>query len=140
MTTVAFVCVRNAGRSQMATAFAKREAEERDLEVEIITGGTAPADEVHGVVADVMEEAGFYIRDRKPREVNSDELTNADYVVTMGCEASDVCPATFAGDNRDLGLDDPDEATEEKAREIRDEIERRVVALFDEIEAENGSR
>ncbi|MDZ7689277.1 MAG: low molecular weight phosphatase family protein [Halobacteriales archaeon] len=132
--TVAFVCVRNAGRSQMATAFAEREAEERGVDVEIITGGTRPADEVHGVVADVMEEEGFEIRDRTPREVTAEELADTDYVVTMGCEASDVCPATFAGESRDWNLDDPGEATHEKAREIRDEIERRVDAFFDELE------
>ncbi len=132
--TVAFVCVRNAGRSQMATAFAEREAERRDTEIEIITGGTRPADEVHGVVADVMEEEGFDIRDRTPREVTAEELADADYVVTMGCSASDVCPATFAGESRDWNLDDPGGATPEEAREIRDEVRQRVSALFDELE------
>ena len=137
--TVAFVCVRNAGRSQMATAFAEREAEEHGIDVEIITGGTRPADEVHGVVADVMGEEGFDIRDRTPREVTTEELAGADYVVTMGCSASDVCPATFAGESRDWNLDDPGEATPEEAREIRDEVRRRVSALFDEIEQGNRS-
>ena len=133
--TVAFVCVRNAGRSQMATAFAEREAEKRDADVKIITGGTRPAEEVHEVVADVMDEEGFDIRDRIPREVTADELADADYVITMGCDASDVCPATFAGESRDWNLDDPGEATHEKAREIRDEVRRRVSTLFDEIES-----
>ena len=131
--TVAFVCVRNAGRSQMATAFAEREVEESGLNVKIITGDTHPADEVHEVVADVMEEEGFDIRDRIPREVTADELADANYVITMGCDASDVCPATFAGESRDWKLDDPGEATPEEAREIRDEIRRRVRILFDEV-------
>jgi Protein-tyrosine-phosphatase len=117
----------------MATAFAEREAEKRNTDVRIITGGTRPADEVHGVVADVMEEEGLGLRDRTPREVTAEELAEADYVVTMGCDASDVCPATFTGDSRDWNLDDPGEATHEKAREIRDEVRRRVSALFDEI-------
>lgn len=134
--TVAFVCVRNAGRSQMAAAFAESEVERRGTEVDIITGGTRPADEVHGVVADVMEEEGFDLRDRTPREVTADELADADYVVTMGCDASDVCPATFAGESRDWDLDDPGEAPAEKAREIRDEVRRRVSVLFDEIEGD----
>lgn len=132
--TVAFVCVRNAGRSQMATAFAEDEVRERDVDVKIITGGTRPADEVHGVVADVMEEEDFDLRNRTPREVTAEELAEADYVVTMGCDASDVCPATFAGESRDWDLDDPGEKTHEKAREIRDEVRRRVNALFNEIE------
>jgi protein-tyrosine-phosphatase len=133
--TVAFVCVRNAGRSQIATAFAEREAEKRDVDVKVITGGTRPAEKVHEVVADVMREEGFDIRDRIPREVTADELADADYVITMGCEASDVCPATFAGESRDWNLDDPGEATHEKAREIREEVRKRVGALFDEIES-----
>ncbi|MFP4175047.1 MAG: low molecular weight phosphatase family protein [Halobacteriales archaeon] len=133
MTTVAFVCVRNAGRSQIATAFAEREADERGANVEVVTGGTRPADEVHGVVVDVMEEAGFDLSDRTPREVTADELADADYVVTMGCEASDVCPATFTGDSRDWDLDDPGEASHEEARRIRDEIEQRVSDLLDEV-------
>ena len=118
----------------MAAAFAEREAEERGLDVKVITGGTRPADEVHGVVADVMEEEGFDLRDRTPREVTAEELAYADYVVTMGCDAEDVCPATFAGESRDWGLDDPGGASVEKAREIRDEVRERVTALFDEIE------
>ena len=130
---VAFVCVRNAGRSQMATAFAEREAEKRDADVKLITGGTRPAEEVHEVVADVMDEEGFDIRDRIPREVTADELADVDYVVTMGCDASDVCPATFAGESRDWNLDDPGEATPEEAREIRDEVKRRVNELLDEV-------
>ena len=119
----------------MATAFAEREAEKRDADVKIITGGTRPAEEVHEVVADVMEDEDFDIRDRTPREVTADELADADYVVTMGCDASDVCPATFTGESRDWNLDDPGEATHEKAREVREEVRKRVGALFDEIES-----
>ena len=119
----------------MATAFAESEVEERGLDVNIVTGGTRPAEEVHEVVADVMEEEDFDIRDRTPREVTADELADADYVITMGCDASDVCPATFAGENRDWNLDDPGEATHEKAREVREEVRKRVGALFDEIES-----
>lgn len=118
----------------MATAYAEREVEKRGLDVKIITGGTRPAEEVHGVVADVMEEEGFEIRDRTPREVTAEELADADYVVTMGCDASDVCPATFAGESRDWDLDDPGEATPEEVHEIRDEVRGRVSALFDEME------
>jgi protein-tyrosine-phosphatase len=117
----------------MATAFAERESRDRGMDVDTVTGGTRPAEEVHPVVADVMEEAGFGVRDREPREITADELADADYVITMGCDASDVCPATFVGENRDWDLDDPGGATHEEARRIRDEVERRVVALFDEI-------
>jgi arsenate reductase len=134
--TVGFVCVQNAGRSQMATAFAERELAERDLadHVRLVMGGTDPAEHVHDIVVDVMGDAGFDLGDRAPREVTFEEVQACDYVITMGCAAEDVCPASWAGENRDWGLDDPDDATREEALAIRDEIETRVSALFDELE------
>jgi arsenate reductase len=133
---VAFVCVQNAGRSQMATAFAKRERERRGLddEVGIVTGGTRPADHVHDVVVEAMDEVGFDLADRTPREVRQEELLDCDPVITMGCSAGDVCPATWNGENRDWDLDDPHGRPLDEVRSIRDEIEARVVDLFDEIE------
>mgnify|MGYP006279944949 CR=1 FL=1 len=175
MTRVAFVCVQNAGRSQMATAFAEREvrerreaseqtserragrtasgeagsddprADEREVRerreaseegaesVEILTGGTDPADHVHDEVVEVMAERGFDLSERPPREVTHDELQDCDYVITMGCSAKDVCPATWAGENRDWGLDDPDGEDLDAVRAIRDEIEERVADLFAEL-------
>ncbi|WP_135853391.1 arsenate reductase/protein-tyrosine-phosphatase family protein [Halorussus salinus] len=171
MTTVAFVCVQNAGRSQMATAFAEREvrerreaseptsvrragrtasgeagsddprADEREASeegaesVEILTGGTDPADHVHDEVVEVMAERGFDLSERTPREITHDELQDCDYVITMGCSAKDVCPATWAGENRDWGLDDPDGEELDAVRAIRDEIEERVADLFAELAA-----
>jgi protein-tyrosine-phosphatase len=132
---VAFVCVQNAGRSQMSTAFAERERERRGLSerVEILTGGTHPADHVHDVVVRIMGEEGFDLSDRVPREVSTAELEACDYVVTMGCSTLEL--DTAAGvDVRDWALDDPDGAADERAREIRDEIEANVVELFDEVE------
>ncbi|UPV75574.1 low molecular weight phosphatase family protein [Halorussus limi] len=135
MTAVAFVCVQNAGRSQMATAFAERERERRGVSesVEIVTGGTDPADHVHEEVVEVMAERDFDLSDRTPREVTHEELQDCDYVITMGCSAEDVCPATWAGENRDWGLDDPDGRDLDAVRAIRDEIEGRVADLFDEL-------
>lgn len=138
-TTVGFVCVQNAGRSQMATAFAERELADRDLgdRIQVVTGGTDPAEHVHDVVVDVMGDVGIDLADRVPREVTFEEIQSCDYVVTMGCAAEDVCPASWAGENRDWGLDDPDDATREEAVAIRDEIATRVAALFDELAAAN---
>jgi arsenate reductase len=134
--TVGFVCVQNAGRSQMATAFAERERADRGLEdsVRVVTGGTDPAEHVHDVVVDVMADVGFDLADRTPRAVSVDELQGCDHVVTMGCAAEDVCPASWAGENRDWGLDDPDDATRAAAVAIREDVEERVGALFDELE------
>ena len=148
MTKVAFVCVQNAGRSQMATAFAEREArkrreaperasEERAETVEIVTGGTDPADRVHEEVVEVMAERDIDVSGRTPREVTHEELRDCEYVITMGCAAKDVCPATWSGENRDWGLDDPDGQDLDTVREIRDEIEARVADLFEELAREN---
>jgi protein-tyrosine-phosphatase len=132
---VAFVCVRNAGRSQMAAAFAERERNERGLEdsVEILTGGTHPADSVHDGVRDAMAETGIDLSDRTPREITTAELETCAYVATMGCSTLELGPSVEV---RDWALDDPGEADPERVREIRDEVERHVRALFDEIERE----
>jgi protein-tyrosine-phosphatase len=132
---IAFMCVQNAGRSQMSTAFAERERERRGLEdrVEILTGGTHPADHVHDEVIDVMEEVGFDLSDRTSREITLDELRSCDYVATMGCSTLDVGEVGDGVDIRDWGLDDPDGQDLDRVRGIRDEIEERVTALFDEF-------
>jgi len=137
---IAFVCVQNAGRSQMAAAFAERERDDRDAgdRIEIVTGGTRPADHVHEVVVEAMRDLSVELGDRTPREVTPDELRTVDLVVTMGCSASDVCPATWNGESRDWGLDDPHGQSLEDVRDIRDEIESRVAALFDELLSETA--
>ncbi|AUV80295.1 low molecular weight phosphatase family protein [Salinigranum rubrum] len=130
--TFGFVCVQNAGRSQMSAAFAERERDRRGLgdRVDIVTGGTHPADHVHEEVVETMRELDIDLSDRTPREVSTAELEACDVVATMGCstlelDADDV-------DVRDWALTDPDGKSEEEVRAIRDDIEARVVALFDE--------
>ncbi|WP_299269055.1 low molecular weight phosphatase family protein [Halorientalis sp.] len=131
---VAFVCVQNAGRSQMSAALAEREREQRELQdnVEILTGGTAPADHVHGEVVEIMREAGFDLSGREPREIDTEELNACDYVATMGCSTLELDAA--GPDVRDWALDDPDGRDPGEVRAIRDDIERRVRDLFDEVE------
>jgi protein-tyrosine-phosphatase len=132
---IAFMCVQNAGRSQMSTAFAERERERRGLEdrIEILTGGTDPADAVHDGVVDAMADAGFDLSDRRPREITLEELRSCDYVATMGCSTLDVGEVGDDVDIRDWALPDPDGEDPERVREIRDTIEGRVSALFDEV-------
>jgi protein-tyrosine-phosphatase len=107
---VAFVCIQNAGRSQIATAFAKRERARRGLEeeIEILTGGTRPAISLHDVVLEVMDERGIDLSDRVPRTISKAELADCEYVVAMDRES---------------------------VRALRDDIEARVDSLFDEIDA-----
>jgi len=137
-TRIAFVCVQNAGRSQMSFAFAERERERRGLDVELLTGGTHPADAVHEEVIDAMADADIDLSDRTPREITTEELRACDYVATMGCSTLDLDEAPGV-DVRDWALDDPDGKSPERVREVRDEIERRVRALFDEIEADGAA-
>jgi arsenate reductase len=103
---IAFVCVQNAGRSQMAYAFAQHEVEHRGLEdeIELVTGGTRPADHVHDEVVRAMHAVGIDLSGRTPREITFEETQESDYVITMGCSADDVCPAGWAGENRDWNL------------------------------------
>lgn len=132
---VAFMCVQNAGRSQMATAFAERERDRRGLRdsVEILTGGTHPADQVHDEVIDVMQEDGFDLSTRVPREITTTELESCDFIATMGCSTLDL--DTDAGvDVRDWALTDPDGKSLDRVREIRNEVENLVQSLFDDIE------
>lgn len=133
---IAFMCVQNAGRSQMSTAFAERERERRNLEdsVEILTGGTHPADHVHEEVVEIMREEGVDLSDRNPRKITTEELESSDYVATMGCSTLELDADQSEVDVRDWALDDPDGQEPNRVREIRTEIEQRVTDLFDEIE------
>ena len=131
---IALMCVQNAGRSQMATAFAERERERRGLEdrIEILTGGTHPADHVHEVVIEAMQEDGIDLSDRTPREISTEEMESCDYIATMGCSTLELDPSSDV-DVRDWALDDPHRKDVDEVREIREEVERKVIALFDEI-------
>jgi len=129
----AFVCVQNAGRSQMSTAFAEREVERRGLDdrVRVVTGGTHPADHVHEEVITVMDEIGIELSDRTPRAVSTETLNACDVVATMGCSTLELDADSV--EVRDWALDDPDGQDLDAVRAIRDEIEMRVSDLFDEF-------
>jgi protein-tyrosine-phosphatase len=119
----------------MATAFAERERERRELDdsVEILTGGTRPADHVHEEVIDVMREEGFDLSERTPRKIASEELRSCEHVATMGCSTLDVEEDDSTVDIRDWNLPDPHGEDIDTVRSIRDDVHRRVVDLFDEL-------
>ena len=125
-----FVCVQNAGRSQMAAAFARQYVAEHDLDVEIVTGGTEPADEVHPEVIEVMAELDIDLSGQEPQEVFTRELESCDVVATMGCSTLELDAET---DLRDWALPDPHGESPERVREIRDQVRARVRNLFDEL-------
>ena len=132
---IAFMCVRNAGRSQMSTAFAEREIRRRGLDWELLTGGTDPADAVHDVVVEAMDEVDVDVSDRTPRAISESELRSCDVVATMGCSTLDVGTVGDDVDVREWALTDPGERDLDEVRAIRDDIEKRVVALVDELAA-----
>lgn len=131
---LAFVCVRNAGRSQMATTFAKDERERRSLngQVEIVTGGTHPADAVHPEVVGTMRALGFDLSKNEPRSIDPAALADCDLVVTMGCSTLDLPEGVKT---REWALADPAGKDPDTVATVRDEIRGRVYELFEELEA-----
>ena len=128
--SVLFVCVHNAGRSQMAAGFLQALAGDR---VEVRSAGTAPKDSVNPVAVEAMAEEGIDVSAQTPKVLTDQAVIDSDYVITMGC--GDACPF-FAGKTYlDWQLDDPAGKGIEPVRVIRDEIRSRVEALIAEIDA-----
>ena len=125
---VLFVCVHNAGRSQMAAALLDHHARGR---VVVRSAGSAPADEVNPAVVEVMSELGIDLSKAFPKPLTVDAVEASDVVVTMGC--GDACPVFPGKRYLDWELDDPAGMTADQVRPIRDEIDRRVNALLTEL-------
>jgi arsenate reductase len=125
--SVLFVCVENAGRSQMAEAFAKR----KGLQAE--SAGTQPAEQVNPAVVEAMREKAFVFSMKKPKMLTMEMIDRADVVVTMGCSVEKVCPRPMLVKMQkklvDWNLEDPKGKPLSEVRKIRNEIERRVEAL-----------
>ena len=130
MARVLFVCLHNAGRSQMSAALFERAAAGRH---EADSAGTTPAERVHSEVVEVMRELGIDLADRRPRLLTHELAEEADVVVTMGC--GDACPYIPGKRYLDWDLDDPKGRPIDEVRATRDEIARRVAALADELDA-----
>ena len=130
MKKVLFVCVENAGRSQIAEAFANKYGKGT---LEALSAGTMPSNEVNPFVVQVMLEKGFDLSRNKPRLITGHMVQEADMIIVMGCSAEGFCPASLLNKVVDWGVEDPKDKPIEKVREIRDEIERRVRALIQEI-------
>ena len=118
-----FVCIGNAGRSQMAQALYER------LGGEARSAGSHPEHELHPEVIEVMRELGVDLSDRRPRGIEQDDVEWADVVVTMGC--GDACPVLPGKRYLDWNLPDPVGRPVEEVRALRDDIQRRVEALAD---------
>jgi arsenate reductase len=123
-----FVCVHNAGRSQMAAALTARLSEGR---VEVRSAGSEPADAVNPVVVEAMRELGIDLANESPKPLEDGAVREADVVITMGC--GDACPIYPGKRYEDWELEDPAGKDLETVRRIRDEIAARVRTLTDEI-------
>jgi len=130
---VLFVCVHNAGRSQMAAALLQHHAAGR---VDVRSAGSAPADEVNPVVRAAMAELGIDLGGARPRVLTADAVKASDVVVTMGC--GDACPVFPGRRYLDWDLADPAGKALAEVRAIRDDIDRRVRALLVELTASSA--
>ena len=131
--TVLFVCVHNAGRSQMAAAFARTLGGTR---IRVRSGGSEPAAALNPAVLAAMQERGIDLRDQVPAQLTDEMARDADVVVTMGC--GDACPVYPGKRYEDWVLEDPAGRSIDEVRPIRDEIEQRVRHLLAELSVLTG--
>jgi protein-tyrosine-phosphatase len=129
MSTVLFVCLHNAGRSQMSQALFEQAANGRHT---ALSAGTTPGERVHPEVVDVMRELGMDLTDRRPRLLTPELAQQADIVITMGC--GDQCPYIPGKRYIEWDLPDPKGRPIDEVRATRDEIDSRVTALLAELD------
>jgi arsenate reductase (thioredoxin) len=127
---VLFVCVHNAGRSQMAAALLNRAS---GGAIRVRSAGSTPASEIHPGVREAMAEVGIDLSDQSPKALSDEAVEAADVVITMGC--GDACPVYPGKRYLDWELPDPASKPVEEVRPIRDEIDRRVRALMEELKS-----
>ncbi|MFE1551789.1 arsenate reductase ArsC [Streptomyces sp. NPDC058718] len=130
LASVLFVCVHNAGRSQMAAGFLRHLAADR---VEVRSAGSIPGDRVNPAAVEAMAEVGVDISDQKPKVLTTEAVQASDYVITMGC--GDACPIFPGKKYLDWALEDPAGQGVEAVRPIRDEIKVLIEGLIAEIDA-----
>lgn len=130
--TVLFVCVENAGRSQMAEGFFRKYAPRGFI---AISAGTRPAAEINPLAVQAMKEAGIDISRQKSKVITDDMIRGSAKAVNMGCMDKAECPLLFLNNPVDWGVEDPKGKPIEKVRQIRDDIERRVKELVRDLES-----
>jgi arsenate reductase len=123
---ILFVCIENAGRSQIAEGFFNNSAPEG---YRALSAGTKPVSQINPVVIDVMKEVGIDISNQKSNEITEDMMRNSFKTVNMGCMDKESCPTLFLPNVLDWNLDDHKGKPIDKVREIRDEVEQRVKEL-----------
>ncbi|MFF7884771.1 arsenate reductase ArsC [Streptomyces sp. NPDC007896] len=131
LASVLFVCVHNAGRSQMAAGFLSHLAGDR---IEVRSAGSIPGEQVNPAAVEAMREVGVDIAGRQPKLLTTEAVQASDYVITMGC--GDACPVFPGKKYLDWALEDPAGKGVESVRPVRDEIKARVEKLISEIDAQ----
>ena len=130
---ILFMCVENAGRSQMAEAFFKKFAKNR---FNVISAGTSPSSNLNPIVVSVMEEIGIDLKNQNPQLLSSSMIENSNKTVNMGCMDKESCPSLFVKDVENWNIDDPKGKSIEDVRKIRDQIEKDVLNLLDSLESD----
>ena len=131
---VLFVCVENAGRSQMAEGFFRKYASRGYV---TLSAGTKPSGEINPLAVEVMKEVGIDISNQKSKEITEDMMRDSEKIVNMGCMDNSFCPTLFLPHIIDWGIQDPKGKPIETVREIRDEIEQRVKQLVSDLPKDN---
>jgi len=128
---VLFVCVENAGRSQMAEAFFKKYAPSK---FNAISAGTSPSTQLNPMVIQVMKEIGIDMNEQKPKLLSDSMVNNSSKTVNMGCMDKESCPSLFVKDILDWNISDPKEKSLDDVRKIRDQIKFEVINLVQSLE------
>ena len=130
---ILFVCVENAGRSQMAEAFFKKYAKNQ---FHVISAGTSPSSHLNPVVVLVMNELGIDLENQKPQLLSSSMIENSNKTVNMGCMDKESCPSLFVKDVDDWNIEDTKGKSIEDVRKIRDQIKNDILSLLNSIESD----
>ena len=130
MSKILFVCVENAGRSQMAEGFFRKLGPSN---FEVMSAGTKPASEINPTAVQVMKEVNIDISQNKSKTLTSEMMSESDTVINMGCMDKESCPALFVEDIDDWNIEDPKGKSIEQVRKIRAGIEARVLELVESL-------
>ncbi len=131
---ILFVCVENAGRSQMAEAFFKKYS---PTKFNVISAGTTPSSQLNPLVVQVMKEIGIELDTQQPKLLSDTMIKNSFKTVNMGCVDKESCPSLFVKDVLDWNISDPKEKSIDEIRKIRDQIKNEVMNLIDSLKEDN---
>jgi arsenate reductase (thioredoxin) len=135
--TILFVCIENAGRSQMAEGFFNQKYASKGYRA--VSAGTRPASQINPLAVEVMKEARIDISSQKSKILTEDMIKSSEKSVNLGCMDKSECPTLFINNVIDWGIEDPKGKPIEKVREIRDDIDKRVREIAESLKGQNTS-